>query len=171
MASTYIVKATAVAFAGSKYMLDVFNPTGSGKIVRIYRIWVENNQVGPAVTGVTANLKIFRTTAASAGVTLTPVTLDSTNTALGTITAGTGRTITASSLFRNYFISNDEPVQLTGSNDEWQQFVHITELWNSGTRNTAIDPIVCREAQGIAIQNSIATTVGNIDLFTEFTVT
>ena len=151
-------------------MIDVFNPAASGKIVKIYRIWVENNQVGPAVTGVTANLKLFRTTAASAGYTIVPVSYDSANVALGTITAGIGRTITASSLFRNYFISNDEPTILTGTNDECQQFKHITELWNSGTRNTAIDPIVCQAGQGVAIQNSVATTVGNIDLFIEFTV-
>lgn len=170
MASTYIVKSTAVAFASAKYMLDVFNPAASGKIVRVYRVWVENNQIGPAVTGVTAILKLFRTTAASSGITLTPVPLNSSNTALGTVSAGHGRTVTATSLFRNYFISNDEPTILTGSCDEWQQFTQITELWNSGSRNTAIEPIVCREGQGVAIQNSTATTVGNIDVFVEFTV-
>jgi hypothetical protein len=170
MASTYIVKSTATAFAGSKYMLDVFNPAASGKVVRVYRVWAENNQIGPAVTGVTAILKLYRTTAASSGITLTPVSYDSTNVALGTITAGVGRTITASSLFRNYFISNDEPTILTGTNDEWQQFKSICEIWNSGTRNTAIDPIVCQAGQGLALQNSTTTTVGNIDVFMEFTV-
>jgi hypothetical protein len=171
MASTYIVKTQATAFAASKHMLTVFNPSGSGKIVRVYRVWCENNQIGPAVTGVTAILKLYRCTAASAGVTLTPVTYDSTNTALGTVTAGTGMTVTASSLFRNYFISNDEPTSLTGTNDEWQQFNSICEVWNSNSLDASIDPIVCREGQGVTLQNSTSTTVGNIDVFFEFTVT
>lgn len=171
MASTYIARSSAVAFASGKYMLDVFNPAASGKILRVYRVWVENNQQGPAVTGVTAILKLHRITGASAGVTIVPISYDTTNVALGTVTAGSGRTIAASSLFRNYFISNDEPTINTGSTDEWQQFKTITELWNSCTNNTAIDPIVCREGQGVAVLNSTATTVGNIDVFIEFTVT
>ena len=170
MASTYVVKGTAVPFANLKYMLDIFNPTGSGKIVRVYRIWVENNQIA-AVTGVTPILKIHRSTASTGGVTLLPVSHDSSNTALGTITAGTGRTVTTSSLFRNIAIPSDEATPLTGSWDEWQQFKHISELWNSGSRVAAIDPIVCRENQGLSIQNSTNTTVGSVDLFIEFTVT
>lgn len=170
MASTYIVKSTAVAFAASKYMLDVFNPAASGKIVRVYRVWIENNNIGGAITGVSPILKLYRTTAASGGVILLPVTADSSNVALGSITAGTGRTITASSLFRNYLIDNDEPTILTGTCNEWQQYSFISEIWNSGS-TTAVDPIVCREGQGIAIQNATTTTVGNIDCFIEFTVT
>lgn len=170
MASTYVVKSLTIPFAASQYMLTVFNPASSGKVVRVYRIWAENNQL-TAVTGINPILKIFRCTAASGGYTLTPNSYDSTNVALGTVVAGSKMTVTASSLFGNRNISTDEPVINTGGQEEWMNFIHITELFNVGTRNAAIDPIVCREGQGVTIQNSTSTTVGNIDLFIEFTVT
>jgi hypothetical protein len=169
MASTYIVKATAVPFASSKHMITLWNPASSGKILRVYRVWTENNQIA-AVTGVTTILKLFRITTHSSGVVLVPQSYDSTNTALGTVTAATGATATTSSLFRNYYLSNDELTAAAGTCDEWQQYSAINEIWNSGTRNTAIDPIVIRETQGISVQNSTATTVGNMDFFIEFTV-
>lgn len=170
MASTYIAKSIGVPFALNKDMLSLFNPVGSGKVIRVYRIWVENNH-SINVTGVNAVLKLHRITAASGGIIVTPKTYDSTNVSLGTIVAGHGRTVTTTSLFRNYNLSNDEVVALTGSCDEWQQFKHISELWNSSTRNTNIDPIVCREDEGISIYNSTNTTVSTIDCFIEFTVT
>jgi hypothetical protein len=170
MASTYIVNINAISPGSAKNMIDVFNPAASGKLVKVYRIWVENNMPGPAVTGVTTIFKIFRTTAASAGLTLVPVSFDSTNVALGTVSAGAGRTLTTTSLFRNCFISNDETGLTAATVDEWQQFTAITEMWNSGSRVSAIDPLVCREGQGIVLQCSTATTVGNFDCFLEFTV-
>jgi hypothetical protein len=170
MASTYIAKSLTVPFASNQHMLTVFNPAASGKIVRVYRIWIENNIVS-AVTGVTPILKVFRCTAASAGVVIVPVSYDSTNVALGTVAAGSKMTVTTSSLFGNRAISNEEPIQMQGGVEEWTNFIHTTELYNVGSRNSAIDPIVCREGQGITVQNSTATTVGNIDVFIEFTVT
>ncbi len=169
MASTYLAKAFGVPFAASQHMLTVFNPASSGKILRVYRIWVENNQI-TAVTGVTPILKIFRCTASSGGYTLVPQSYDTTNTALGTVTCTSKGTVTTSSLFRNCPISTDEGVVNTGTMDEWMSFTPIYELWNGGTRNTALDQIVCREGQGITIQNSTSTTVGTIDCFIEFTV-
>ena len=170
MASTYIVKSFSVPYASAQYMLTVFNPTGSGKIVRVYRAWVENNGF-TAVTGVSPILKLYRATAASGGVTVTPISYDSTNTALGTVACGSKQTVTASSLFGNRVVSNDEAVPNTGTVDEWMQFIPHMELLNVGTRNTNLDPIVCRENQGFTIQNSTATTVSGIDVFIEFTVT
>lgn len=169
MASTYIVNSFAVPFATNQHLLTLFNPAASGKILRVYRIWVENNSI-TAVTGVNPLLKLYRCTAASSGVIRYPVTYRSGNTALGTVAAGSKQTVTVTSLFRNCIISNDEPVVNTSSCDEWQQFIAVSELWNGGTRNTNLDQIVCREGQGITIQNITATTVSWLDCFIEFTV-
>jgi hypothetical protein len=77
MAATYRSVATGVAFnASARSLLKVFNASGSGVIVRVYRIWVLNNQTA-AVTGVQPRIDIVRvTTNPSGGVSNTPIKHD-----------------------------------------------------------------------------------------------
>jgi hypothetical protein len=170
MASTYTVIANNAYFGTNKSMIALFNTAGSGKILRVYRVWVENNQVTPG-TGIAVVLELRRITAASAGTTLVPVSYDSTATALGTVTAGTGMTVTVSDLFKRIPYSTDEPTINTGSIDEFQQFQQYSSLHYIGLNDSRIEPIVCREGEGVTIRNITTTTVMSADFFIEFTVT
>lgn len=170
MASTYLLKNNFTALSQNLHILTLFNPSGSGKIVKIYRVWVQNNRQGLGITGVICNLNLYYCTAASSGKDLIPISYDSTNTALGTIIAGTGKTVTNGSLLRRITISSDE-TDLTGFTiDEFVNYKNISEIWNTGTRNSAIQPLVLRENLGLTLQNITSTTVSGFDAFFEFTV-
>lgn len=174
MASTYIVQATQVICNNSaavKSLIAIFNTAASGKILRVYKVWVENNQT-TAVTGGNMVINLSRITAASGGITLTPVTFDTTNTVLGTVAAGTGMTVTTSDVFRRQYWSNDEPSLNNATVDEFQMFHTWSSLWDVGYGDANIEPIVCREGQGVSVQNTGTTfTTQYVDVFIEFTVT
>lgn len=169
MASTYLAKGVGVPFAASQHMLTLWNPTGSGKLLKVYRVWVGNNSQAVAVTGVAITLALYRTTTHSGGIPVIPLPYDSTNTALGTVVASSKSTSTVGSLFRKILYSNDDPVVMSGTIDEWQQYLAMNMIWHSG-RLTAIDPIVIRENTGLTLQNTTSSTVSFLDTYFEFTV-
>jgi hypothetical protein len=169
MAATWRATSQAVAFANAKSMLDVFNAAGSARVIRIYRMYQFNNGVA-AITGVLTAMRVNRTTAASSGSTVTPVAHDTASSALvAQTTAGTGRTITRPSVFRQYLWSNDEPAVSGATLDEWELLVPFAEIWNAGYGDSNVEPIVCRAGFGAEIQNSGTTAVGSNDFEMEFT--
>ena len=106
--STYTVQAQQIPFSANRQILSLFNPAGSGKIIKVYQVRLENNQ-STAVTGVTTLIQLIRITTASGGVSRTPQALDTAGTGLGTITAGTGMTVTETDVHRIIAWSSDEP--------------------------------------------------------------
>ena len=75
MAQTYTAAGIGVAFGNNKSMLGIFNGVGSGRVVRVYRVWVLNNQTA-AVTGVLTTWTLRKTSAQSAGTAITPTKHD-----------------------------------------------------------------------------------------------
>lgn len=173
MASTYIAQATQVICnnsAAAKSLLALFNPAASGKIAKVYKIWLENNQT-TAVTGGNMVLEIRRITANTQNVAITPSSMDTTATGLGTVRCGSADTVTTSDLFRRISWANDEPSLGGATMDEFQQFIAIATLWDAGYQDSNIEPIVCREGEGISIQNTGTTfTTQYVDIFIEFTI-
>lgn len=169
MASTYTISRLGAPLTTSKHILDVFNPAASGKIVKVYKIWICNAQTS-SITGVPLQFTIFRTTASSAGTTIVPVSYDSTNVTLGTVSAGTGRTITNGAAFRRVWWSSNEAVNNGGSVDEWQNYLTYNIWWNSAFNDANVEPIVCRAGEGVTIQQITTSVVGSVDAFMEFTV-
>lgn len=168
MASTYVACAQQVPLSTNKNCIDIFNTAASGKIIKVYRVWMENSQT-TAVTGVISITELNRTTAASAGLPIVPVTFDSTNVALGTITAGSARTCTVGNLLRRWIWHTDEPAVIGGTFDELETLSHATVIWDSGFNDSTIQPITLREGFGLAVRN-VTSTVGAADFFIEFTV-
>lgn len=170
MAQTYTLGTTGVSFAANKSMIALFNGVGSGRIIRVYRIWALNNQV-LAVTGVLTRLELRRITAASGGNVTTPIKHDSTSEALpAQIISGSAMTVTVESLFRAAVWSTDEPsANATASIDEFECIPAISTLWDAGYADTNVQPITLREGYGLSLQN-IGSTVGIGDFFFEFTL-
>lgn len=81
MAASYTVASIGTAFAANKCMISVFNPAGSGQVVRVYRIFALNNQM-TAVTGLLTNLEIRKLSASTGGTILVPAAHDSSSTNL-----------------------------------------------------------------------------------------
>lgn len=170
MAATWHAFTQAATYAANKHMLDVFNGSSSAKTINVYRAWLFNNQ-SAAITGVLNFVSIFRTSASSAGTSVTPVAHNTASAALdANTTAGTGRTITTVSQFRRLLMSPDEPTVSTLDWDALGTLVVFAEIWNSGYGDSNVEPIACRTGQneGFTIQ-SITQTVGTADLELEFT--
>lgn len=168
--NTYTGAAVGVSFAANKSMIGLYNGTGSGQILRVYRIWILNNQT-VAVTGTITNLEIRRCTALSGGTSLTPIKHDSNNTAIpGQVIASTGGSPTLTDLFRRALWSTDEPsANATATIDELQTLIPLGCIWDVGYGDATVEPIVCREGQGVSLQ-SLGATTGVADVFIEFTM-
>lgn len=169
MAQTYTLAATAVTMANNKSLIAVFNDTGSGRIVRLYRAWILNNQ-HIAIAGSITMLELRRITTRSAGVTITPLKHNSSSENFPSqVTAATNSTVTTSDLFIRAGFSTDEPASATLSIDEIQLMPALNVIWDVGYNDSNIEPIVCREGQGVSLQNVGATT-GQVDVFFEITL-
>jgi hypothetical protein len=172
MAQTYTAGFLAVAFGNNKSMGAILNGSGSGRIVRVKRIWILNNQTS-AVTGVLTTFALKRSSAQSGGTSVTPTKHDTNSEALpGQVLVATGATVTQTSdvAMRQWVWSNDEPAAGTGTSDEFECLVPLNCVWDSATGDADLEPITLREGQGIDVRHTGTTTVGVCDIFVEFTL-
>ena len=169
MANTYTIAATGVSFAANKSMIGIFNGSGSGQVIRVYRIWLLNNQT-VAVTGVMTNIELRRLTAGSGGNAITPTKHATANPSLpAQIITASAMTVTESDLLRRFIWSTDEPVaNATATIDELETLPVFGTIWDAGYADANVEPLVLREGQGISVKN-IGATVGIVDAFIEFT--
>lgn len=156
-------------FANNKSMAAIFNGSGSGRIVRIQRVWMLNNQTA-GVTGVLTTMNIRRTTAQSAGTAVVPVKHDTASATLpAQVLVATGATVTLTGVeLRRWMWSNDEPAVSSGTSDEFECLVPLNLVWDA-TGDSDIEPLVLREGEGVSIHHPGSTAVGICDIFVEFT--
>ncbi len=172
MAQTYTAGFLAVTFGNNKSMAAIFNGASSGRIIRVKRIWVLNNQTS-GVTGVLTTFALKRSSAQSAGTAVTPTKHDSASEAMpGQVLVATGGTVTqtADVAYRQWMWSNDEPAASSGTSDEFQCLVPLVCVWDSATGDTDIEPITLREGQGLDVRHTGSSVVGVCDIFIEFTM-
>lgn len=171
MAQTYTASAIGASFANNKSMLGIFNGVGSGRIIRVYRVWTLNNQTA-GVTGVLTTWALRRTSAQSGGTAITAVKHDSTSEnmpAQALIATGGTVTLTADLAYRAWVWSNDEPSVSSGTSDEFETLIPLNCVWDS-TGDSTIEPITLREGQGISVHHSGSSAVGVADVFVEYTL-
>ncbi len=171
MANIFTIGATATPFLFNRSMIGLYNGVGSGKVLKVYRIWGLNNQT-VAVTGVNCNLQIYTISTGSGGIALLPVKHDSSSPNLPSqVVCATNMSYTNNKLIRNCYWSNDEPILTTvGTVDEYQLLPRMSLFWDSSYRDTNVQPLVLREGQGVSLNNSTNTAVGIADFFIEFTM-
>jgi len=170
MAETHTLAAIGATFASNKSMAGLFNGSGSGRVLRVYRVWVLNNQTA-GVTGVLTTWTLRKTSAQTGGTAIVPTKHDSNSaTLVAQIAAATGGTVTLTSdvAYRAWVWSNDEPAASTGTSDEFETLIPLNCVWDS-TGDANIEPIVLREGQGISVHHSGSSAVGLADVFIEFT--
>jgi hypothetical protein len=169
MAETHTVTVQGTAFASNKSLLSLFNGAGSGRVLRVYRVWALNHQTA-GVTGVMTAIELRRITASTGGTAQTPVKHDTNSAALvAQITAAAGPTDTVTDLFRRVLWSGDEPAVGTGTNDEMECLPANGLLWDAGYGDSNVEPITLREGQGLSLRQPGANTIGVIDVMFEFT--
>lgn len=176
MAATWRAVTTLPTWAtAAKSLLKVFNASGSGVVLRVYRVWVLNNQT-VAVTGIIAPMSLVRlSTVGSGGTAVTCIKHDTNSTALpAQVTAAYGDTTpgTVDATFRRAQFSTDEALVGTLTNNQLQSFMPLNLFWDSGYNDSNVEPIVLREGFGISVYTpGIASAAGIVDVCIEFTVT
>lgn len=171
MAKTYTASALGIAFASNKSLLGIYNAHASRK-VKIYRVWVLNNQT-TAVTGVITTLTLRKLSNLTGGTAVTPTQHDTGNTSvdLTSVTCVTNGTATNTSdiALRQWMWSGDEPAVSSATSDELQCIVPLMCIWDS-TGDSNIEPITLNQNEGISVTQPGTNAVGVIDVFIEFTI-
>lgn len=172
MAASYTAIAQ-VAPAASRVMVALYNGHAT-RILKVSRIWM----TGPQASNVTGGLVFYqlsRYTNASAptGTAVTPVAHLSTNT-LTTVTCvhtATANVGTPTEIVKAWTRSSDECTAAVLMLEEIQNLMPLAIVWDSGYGDTNVQPLVCRQTEGIAIQvgTKTGTYVGTTDIHIEFT--
>lgn len=162
---TYYALADAVAFAANKHLISIMNAAGSGKVVSIKKMFMINTQLA-SVTGVAIRADVKRTTAHSAGTTITPTLCDSTNAALpAEITVKTGATVTESSLLFPLTFTNDE----AGATQAFPSTQLMAGL-NWMPEGVETQETRLRPGEGLTVKQITSSTVGQFAWLMVFTV-
>ncbi len=153
---------TAHVAAARTTLVDVFNASGSGVVLRVCGVFVIPALV--AVTGVGQTYEVIRTSAVgTGGTTATPQAFDSTNTSLpAQVTARTkptgGATTSATLLYLN------------GSSEETNPYAALASMMNHIPRCGRGDTqdLVLREGEGLKIDQTTNSSVGNVNVVLVF---
>lgn len=182
MAETWTARtAGPVAFASNKSMIAVVNLASSGVVARVYRIWAVNTQTGAVSNGPVNPVIISRVTTAqttAAGITgtgITPVAHDTTNTSITNkvacyTNATSNMSAVASTTYRRVFLTVDEPATTVLSPDEFWCFPLISEIFNTGYKDSNVEPIVLRPGEGLEVRQPGSNTAGLFQFNVTFTV-
>lgn len=164
----YTVASIGATFAQNKSMITLYNSTGSGKILKVWKIWGLNNQ-SVAVTGVLAELQIWKISSSGGGGALTPLKHNSSIPNLSSlILSSSGATDRLTSLFRRVIWSTDEPVATETNMDVYELRPSWNVFYDVPITNSIIEPIVLNQGEGITVYNVTNTSVGQADFFIEF---
>lgn len=154
MAQTFRTYCAGVAFAATKNMHAILNSHAS-EILKIRRMGLSNAQTA-AVTGVVCAMehRLYRTNASLTSPTaVTPVSMDSTNTAPTTATYGHAGTIGGTAEILNAWIwSSDEAAVSSATSDELECLIPLNIIYD-WIPHSDIQPITLRQAQMNMIYN------------------
>jgi hypothetical protein len=164
-AETWVAYADAVVFAQNKHHLSLLNAAGSGKVVRVKKLFAVNLQTG-TITGVVVRFDIKKITAHSSGTSVTPQPMDDNNAALPAgVTARTGATVTEGALLYPWVTQNDEETAVPGfSKAMFQQSVNIIP------EGAETQEHVLREGRGLTVKQITSAAVGSYGWLMVFTV-
>lgn len=147
--ATYIAE-TALAGANNKDMVSIFNPSGSGKIVRVFEVWA----AVPSSSGATVIIpfEMRLATAITTGTTVTPAKYDSADgTAQAVVrTAPTGITDHTTTPKMYTWVEQINTAQ--GSTDAHSHVIH------DGSLVDRTKPIVLREGEGLYLRQIATNT-------------
>jgi hypothetical protein len=165
--STYILQTTFVALAQNKLFFDLFNATGSGKIIRVQYVGLQKDMSAQTGVAVQFNLN-FTTTVGTGGSALTAIKLDSGNAALpAQITARSGAT--AGATLGNLLVSRFYHSEETNIAAQVQEAFSFWPLLTGPHRSAGVQDIVLREGEGLTLKQITNTTAGVYNAVVIFT--
>ena len=161
---------SAISFAANRVMLGLFN--AGTRVLRVSRAGLLNNQTA-AVTGVICFMEIrsYPATFTWTGPTaVTPVALDTTNSALSSVTFGNSGTPGGSTgaVLRRVIWSSDEPAVSAATSDELECFVPLNVIWDAGYGDADVQKLARRQNEAFVVFNT-SGAAGLVDAWCEFT--
>ena len=174
MGATYILHQSAIANAANKNYISIYNGVGSGKTIRIWRLWVSNAQTG-VVTGGIAVADFGGFTGAYTGGTeiiSSAVSMDSNNAAIpAAIVASTNSTgITIDRLIRRIALITDEFGVSDATSDMLNVVPGLSEYLNAGCQEADVQPFILAEGEGFTFKH-INTAIANNNAAGSFDIT
>jgi hypothetical protein len=177
-ASTYLYCSPPIAVGSNKLFLDLFNATGSGRVIDIRGIWLQP-KLDVAVTGaVGTRLDLYRTSAIGTGGTAASVDSATVDVAGGNFTkmdeslAALPAQITArvgpaggATISRWLFPMTVAPEESNTSMGYMSQFFNMIPQSYAGFAQ----PLVVRENTGILVKQNAVASVGSISVLIAFT--
>lgn len=164
---TYYALADAVAGSTAiKQHLSLFNGVGSGRVVKVRKLFAINLQIA-AITGVAFRYDIRKTTAQSAGTTVTPNLCDTNNAAIpAQILLATAATVTTGAILWPFPTNNDE----IGATNAFPT-TPLQQYLNLIPEGAEVQEYTLREGQGITVQQpALGTAQGSWAWLIVFTV-
>lgn len=169
MANTHTLYVPGLVFAAGKVMAGILN--GGTRVLRVARMGLLNNQTA-GVTGVATfmELRKYPATLTWTGPTsVAPISHDSSNSALSSVTAGHSGTPSGSTgaVMRRIFWSSDEPAISSATSDELECFVPLNVIWDAGYGDATVQKLAIRQNEGLLLFNTVGAA-GLVDVWTEF---
>lgn len=165
----YTLAAIGATFRPKKNMITLFNGTGSGKVLKVWKVWILNNQ-SVAITGIISEMRLYRITSTGGGSALTPVKHNYSVPSLPSqVVAAEGATNLLSTMFRRLVWSTEEPVATASNSNVIELVPRWNRLWETSIDQTNLEPIVLNEGQGVCVYFATTSSVGQADFFMEFT--
>lgn len=180
MANVYTISVPGATFVAGKCMLGLFNGIGSGKVARLYKAFVLNNQV-TAVTGLQNRMRVDRFSTGSGGVELLVIKHDSASQSLPSqIVCSTNMSYTSDATLRRFLWCSEEPLSTdVAAIEDYQTNPYVTKVvdFDWSYQSSVVQPYTIRPGFGVGIvfenaytTGTITTPVGSADFFFEFTV-
>ncbi len=174
MAATYTIS-TYQQMGNNKTLLSIFNGTGSGEIIKIYKVWLINH-AHVAGTGAYTKILLSKTSAASGGNDITSsvvkhLTSDGSPDALILFTDSS--TVTATQTIRQVCYNagtSATTIAVTYTWSQWESIYCLMRVFEAGYYNANLQPIVVRENEGFAVRQPGATATGFAEIVVEFTI-
>lgn len=178
MADIYTIGSPGTAILPLKALIGIYNNLGSGKVIKIFKIWALNNQTA-AVTGPKATfLAIQRVKELSGGISLNYIKHNSKSPNLpAQILSATNATYTLStpdSVIRRFFWQTAEPASWgTAGVEDVMTIPALMLVWDTDYNFSTVEPIVLRDDEGLIIKaggTANGSTTPVADFFIEFEV-
>lgn len=149
---TYYFYTGLAAGAGNQRLIDIFNAAGSGKLVKVKKLFMQCNQA--AITGVGLQYDVIRTSAVgTAGTALTGRAADTTNAAIpAQITARRGATGGATESHILFPLGVDP--------EETRPSAGLMGMINWMPEGPNLQELVLREGEGMLVKQITANTAG-----------
>lgn len=174
MAQTYTVS-DYQQLGNLKSMMSIFNGSGSGKIIRIYKVWAINH-AHVAAAGTVTKIILYKTSNCISGSDISSkvVKHQTTNESIPVkILVKSGATDTTSESIRQVvYISGTSATAIgaTYTVNQWESIYALMRIFECGYYNSNLEPIVLRENEGICLKCTGTTTAGFLETVIEFTM-